>query len=114
MAAEAGQLQLNAMEPVIAQATFESIKLLRNGADTLRTLCVDGITVNSQVTEGYVRNSIGLVTFLNPVLGHEIGDEIGKEAARTGQSVREIVLEHGYLDEETLDRLLSFANLIDG
>jgi aspartate ammonia-lyase len=110
-AAEAGQLQLNAFEPVIAQAVMESIHLLRNASRTLRVYCVDGITVNAQVTEGYVRNSIGLVTYLNPVLGHHLGDEIGKEAAATGKSVREVVLEHRYLPEAELDRLLSLGNL---
>jgi aspartate ammonia-lyase len=110
-AAEAGQLQLNAFEPVIAQAVMESIHLLRNAARTLRVYCVDGIEVNSEVTEGYVKNSIGLVTYLNPVLGHHLGDEIGKEAAATGKSVREVVLEHGYLPEAELDRLLSLRNL---
>jgi aspartate ammonia-lyase len=110
-AAEAGQLQLNAFEPVIAQAVMESIHLLRNAARTLRVHCVDGITVNAEVTEGYVHNSIGLVTYLNPVLGHHVGDEIGKEAAATGKSVRQVVLEHGYLSEEELDKLLSLRNL---
>ncbi|MDR3359974.1 MAG: aspartate ammonia-lyase [Bifidobacteriaceae bacterium] len=110
-AAEAGQLQLNAFEPVIAQAMMESINLLRNGARALRVYCVDGIEVNAEVTEGYVRNSIGLVTYLNPALGHQLGDKIGKEAASRGKSVREVVLEHGYLDEAELDRLLSFRDL---
>ncbi|MDR2453305.1 MAG: aspartate ammonia-lyase [Bifidobacteriaceae bacterium] len=110
-AAEAGQLQLNAFEPVIAQAVMESIALLRNAARTLRVYCVDGIEVNAAVTEGQVRNSIGLVTYLNPVLGHQLGDQIGKEAAATGKSVRQVVLEHGYLDAAQLDRLLSFQDL---
>ncbi|MDR1118482.1 MAG: aspartate ammonia-lyase, partial [Bifidobacteriaceae bacterium] len=110
-AAEAGQLQLNAFEPVIAQAMMESIRLLRNAARTLRVYCVDGIEVNADVTEGYVRNSIGLVTYLNPVLGHHLGDLIGKEAAATGKSVREVVLEHGYLPEDELDRLLDVRSL---
>ncbi|MDR0366901.1 MAG: aspartate ammonia-lyase [Bifidobacteriaceae bacterium] len=108
MAAEAGQLQLNAFEPVIAQATMESIHLLGNAAKTLRVYCVDGIEVNAEVTKGYVRDSIGLVTYLNPVLGHHLGDEIGKEAAATGKSVRQVVLEHGYLSAEQLDKLLVF------
>jgi aspartate ammonia-lyase len=111
LAAEAGQLQLNAFEPVIGQAMFESVHLLRNAARTLRTLCIDGIEANQSVTEGYVRNSIGLVTFLNPVLGHALCDEIGKEAYATGKSVREVVLEHQYLDEAQLDHYLSFNGL---
>ncbi|MDR1186441.1 MAG: aspartate ammonia-lyase [Bifidobacteriaceae bacterium] len=106
LAAEAGQLQLNAMEPVIAQACVESIHILGSGCRTFQTKCVDGITANREVTAGYVRNSIGLVTFLAPVLGHEVCDQIGQEAAATGRSVREVVLERGLLDEAALDRLL--------
>jgi aspartate ammonia-lyase len=114
LAAEAGQLQLNAMEPVIAQAIFESITLLANGADCLRTKCVDGITVNTETCAGYVHNSIGLVTFLNPVLGHAVCDDIGKECARTGKSVRQVVLERGLVESSELDRLFSFDNMTVG
>ncbi|MDR2252257.1 MAG: aspartate ammonia-lyase [Bifidobacteriaceae bacterium] len=110
-AAEAGQLQLNAFEPVIAQAIMESIALLRNAAHALAVLCVAGIEANADVTEGHVRNSIGLVTYLTPVIGHQLGDQIGKEAAARGKTVRDVVLEHGYLAEDELDRLLSFRDL---
>lgn len=60
----------------------------------------------------YVENSIGIVTYLNPLIGHHQGDLIGKEAAKTGKSVRELVLEKGLLDEETVDRVLSKENLM--
>jgi aspartate ammonia-lyase len=106
LAAEAGQLQLNAMEPVIAEACFESIAILRAASRTLRTKCIEGITANREISAGYVRNSIGVVTFLNPVLGHHVCDEIGREAAATGRSVRDVVLARGLLDEAALDRLL--------
>ena len=112
MAAEAGQLQLNVMEPVIAQCLFESIGLLRRAAMSLRTMCVDGITANAEVCRAYVDNSIGIVTYLNPVIGHHEGDVIGREAATTGRSVRELVLEKGLLDEAELDRILSVDNLM--
>ncbi|MDO5736123.1 MAG: aspartate ammonia-lyase [Propionibacteriaceae bacterium] len=112
MGAEAGQLQLNAMEPVIAQALFESISLLINACDTLRTKCIDGITANRAVCLGYVTNSISVVTFLNNLIGHAAGDEVGREAAITGRSVKDIVLERGLLDEETLDKVLSIDNLL--
>ena len=112
VAAEAGQLQLNAMEPVIAQALFESIALLENACDTLRAKCIDGITANRDVCLGYVTNSISVVTFLNNLIGHAAGDEVGREAAITGRSVRDIVLERQLLDEETLDRVLSVDNLL--
>mgnify|MGYP002748081417 CR=1 FL=1 len=111
LGAEAGQLQLNAMEPVIAQALFESIRLLKSGCDVLRTRCIDGITANKDVCERYVRESISVVTLLNLSLGHRAGDEVGQEAAKSGKSVRDIVLERGLLDETTVDRLLSFENL---
>jgi len=112
IAAEAGQLQLNVMEPVIGQAMFESISLLANGADCLRLNCVDGITVNEEVCREYTQRSIGLVTFLNPVLGHHMCDEIGKECARTGKTVREVVLERGLLSAEEVDRIFSLDNMV--
>ncbi|MDR2973153.1 MAG: aspartate ammonia-lyase [Propionibacteriaceae bacterium] len=114
MAAEAGQLQLNAMEPVIISSLFESITLLGNAADTLRINCVDGITVNKEVCEGYVHNSIGLVTFLVPVLGHGVCDEIGKECVASGKSVRQVVEERGLLSNAELDKLLSFDAMTVG
>jgi aspartate ammonia-lyase len=112
MAAEAGQLQLNAMEPVIAQVTFESISLLAAACDALRTKCVDGITVNKDTCERYVRESIGLVTYLNSYLGHSVCDEIGKECAATGKSVREVVLGRGLMTAEALDAALSLSALV--
>lgn len=112
MAAEAGQLQLNVMEPVIAQSLFNSISLLANAARTLREKCVTGITANKEVCEAYVQNSIGIITYLNPVIGHHNGDLIGKEAAATGRGVRELVLEKGLLTEEELDSVLSKENLM--
>lgn len=112
MASEAGQLQLNVMEPVIGQALFESIKLLKNASITLRERCVDGITVNEDVCMSYVMNSIGIITYLNDIIGHHEGDVIGKEAARTGKGVRELVLERGLMTEEELDKALSVENLM--
>lgn len=112
MAAEAGQLQLNVMEPVIGEALFQSIRILGNAAEALREKCVEGITANADVCRAYVENSIGIVTYLNPFIGHHNGDLIGKEAAATGKSVRELVLEKGLMDEETLDQVLSTENLM--
>ena len=112
MASEAGQLQLNVMEPVMAQALFESTRLLSNAAKTLREKCVTGITANKDVCEAYVTNSIGIVTYLNPVIGHHNGDLIGREAAETGKSVYDLVLEKGLIEEDELKRLLSKENLM--
>lgn len=112
MAAEAGQLQLNVMEPVIGQAMFESIDILANACVNLRDKCIDGITVNKEICENYVFNSIGIVTYLNPFIGHHEGDIVGKICATTGRGVREVVLERGLLTQEQLDDILSIENLM--
>jgi len=111
-AAEAGQLQLNVMEPVIAQAIFESINLLTRGMSTLRELCIVGIEANEEVCRRNFLDSIGIVTYLNPVIGHHNGDLVGRECARSGRSVREVVLEMGLLEESVLDEILSPENLL--
>jgi aspartate ammonia-lyase len=112
MAAEAPQLQLNYAEPVIVECFFSSIEILSNALKTLRKNCIEGITVNKEICEGYAYNSIGIVTYLDNYLGHEVCDEIAKEAKETGKQVREIVLEKGYLDAKTLDEALDFTKLI--
>lgn len=111
-AAEAGQLQLNVMEPVIAQCMFESIELLSNACETLATKCLRGITANSEHTKEMVLNSVGIITFLNPYIGHHMGDKLGNEAVITGKSIRELVLEKQLLSEEELDKILSEENLM--
>ena len=112
MASEAGQLQLNVMEPVIGQAMFESIHILTNACYNLLEKCINGITANKEVCEGYVYNSIGIVTYLNPFIGHHNGDIVGKICAETGKSVREVVLERGLLTEAELDDIFSAQNLM--
>lgn len=112
-AAEAGQLQLNVMEPVIGQAMFESIDILSNACVNLRDKCIDGITVNKEICENYVFNSIGIVTYLNPFIGHHNGDLVGKICAKTGRGVKEVVLEKGLLTEAELDDILSVENLMN-
>jgi aspartate ammonia-lyase len=112
MAAEAGQLQLNVMEPVIGQAMFESIHILTNACYNLLEKCINGITANKEVCEFYVFNSIGIVTYLNPFIGHHNGDIVGKICAETGKSVREVVLERGLLTEAELDDIFSVENLM--
>lgn len=111
-AAEAGQLQLNAMEPVMAQCVFESIELLSNACVTLAEKCVSGITANEAHTSEMVYNSVGLITFLCPYIGHHMGDLIGKEAIITGKSIRELVLEKKLLSEEELNLILSPVNMM--
>ncbi|MEN3930795.1 aspartate ammonia-lyase [Microvirga sp. W0021] len=112
-AAEAGQLQLNVMEPVIAQAMFESISLLTNACRNLREKCINGITANVEICHNYVMNSIGIVTYLNPIIGHHEGDIVGKICAQTGKSVKEVVLERGLMTEEEIDEVFSIENLLN-
>lgn len=112
MAGEAAQMELNAMEPVMTQCCFESIDLMVNGMDTLRTRCVDGIIANKEHCISNVHNSIGVVTALNPVIGYKNSTKIAKEAMATGRSVYDLVLEHDILSKEDLDTILSPENMI--
>ncbi len=107
MASEAGQLELNVFEPVIAYDLMTSIRMLIRAMETLRTNCIDGITANVERCREMVLNSIGIVTALNPILGYERSSEVAKEASETGRSVYELVLEKGYMEQDELDRALS-------
>lgn len=112
MAVEAGQLELNAFEPIIGHCLFESINILRNGMQTLRTKCVDGITVNEKRCWDLVKNSISIVTALNPVLGYEICTALSKEALANDRSIYDLVLEQNLLSQAELDEVLSPENMI--
>jgi aspartate ammonia-lyase len=109
LSGEAGQLQLNAFEPVIAACIFESQTLFVNGARTLRELCVEGITANDDVLRRYVEYSVGTVTALNPVLGYERATELAAEAMRSGKGIIELVREKKVLSEAQIDRILDPA-----
>lgn len=111
MAAEAGQLQLNVMEPVIVQSIFESIQILTNASLNLLEKCVLGITANPAVCEGHVYNSIGIVAYLTPFIGHHNSDAVAKVCADTGKSVHQVVLERGLLTDAELKDILSPENL---
>ncbi|MBO7544049.1 MAG: aspartate ammonia-lyase [Bacteroidales bacterium] len=106
IAAEAGQLQLNVMEPVIAESILESVTWLKNAIDTLRTRCIEGITVNADRCRDMVRNSIGIVTALNPYIGYKNSTKVAKEALQSGRAVYDIVLEQGLMSKEKLDEAL--------
>lgn len=112
MSGEAAQMELNAMEPVMAQCCFESVDIMINGFETLRTRCIEGITANPERCKAYVHNSIGVVTALNPVIGYKNSTKIAKEALETGRSVYDLVLEHGILNKEELDMILSPENML--
>jgi len=111
-AAEAGQLQLNVMEPVLSHSIMESINFLGNALDTLREKCITGITANREVCLYMVKHSIGIVTALNPYIGYKNSTEIAKEALETGKSVYNLVLEKGILSQEKLDEILDPANML--
>ncbi len=106
MAAEAGQLELNVMEPIIALNMFQSLLYLRNACVTLVSRCIQGIRANRERCRSYVEQSIGLVTALNPVIGYEKSVAIAKEALETGGSVYDLVLQKGWMTKEALDDLL--------
>jgi aspartate ammonia-lyase len=105
-AAEAGQLQLNAFEPIIAHSLFKSVGHLRTACLTLATRCVDGITANTDHLRALVANSIGIVTALNPYIGYANATAVAQEAHATGGSVYEIVLAKGLLTKAQLDEIL--------
>ena len=105
-AAEAGQLQLNAFEPIIAHSLFKSVTHLRNGCLTLAERCVKGITANRDRLRATVEHSIGVVTALNPYIGYANATQVAQEALATGRSVAELVLEKKLLSRERLDEIL--------
>ena len=105
-AAEAGQLELNVMEPVITESLFESLWWLRNAIDTLTEECILGITVNKEHCYEMVKNSIGIVTALNPYLGYKTCSNVAEEALDTNRSVYDIILEQKLMTKEKLDEAL--------
>jgi aspartate ammonia-lyase len=111
-AAEAGQLQLNVMEPVITESLFESLIWLKNAIETLTEECVLGITVNKERCLEMVKNSIGIVTALNPYICYKTSTKVAKEALDTNRSVYDIVLEKGLMTQEKLDEALDPKNML--
>ena len=111
MAAEAGQLQLNVMEPVIAYCILDCQTMFMNAAHTLREQCVEGITVNEPECRAFVERSIGLVTALNPVIGYDKSTELATEALRTGKGVVELIREKELLTEEQIAAVMDPASM---
>lgn len=112
MASEAGQLQLNVMEPIMVYCLFDNVQMLINGMNTLREKCIDGITANEDVCRNMVYNSIGLVTALNPYLGYDTSTELAKEAMETGRGIYDLVIEKGLMKKEMLDEIMKPENMI--
>lgn len=106
LAAEAGQLQLNVMEPLIVYCILESQTMFMNAADTLRQNCVEGITANVDMCRRYVEHSIGVVTALNPMLGYETTTKLAAEALKTGKGIVELVREQKLLSEDQINHVL--------
>jgi aspartate ammonia-lyase len=106
MAAEAGQLQLNAFEPIIARSLFASLTHLTAACTTLADHCIHGITANKEYLRSQVEASIGVVTILNPLIGYDAATSIARQALSTGRSVTSLVLERGLLTADELDEIL--------
>ena len=111
LAAHSGQLQLNAYEPLEGLAVMESQHLLYSASNALRTLCVDGITVNEKVLARYMETTVGIVTALNPVLGYEKATELANEAYKSGKGIIEIIRERKILTEAQIADLLDPVKL---
>ena len=113
MAAEAGQLELNAFEPVLFYNLFESIETLRNATKTFVDNCIVGITANKERCAHLVANSVGIVTVLCPYIGYKKSADIAKEALKTGISVKEIILREGILSIRELDEILDPVSMTE-
>ncbi|MBP3951234.1 aspartate ammonia-lyase [Bacillus suaedae] len=106
MASEAGQLELNVMEPVLIFNLLQSLSILKNGIHVFRIYAVEGITANIDRCLEQVERSVGIITAINPHVGYEMASRVAKEAIKTNRSVREICLERGILSEEELNEIL--------
>ncbi|HSM56095.1 MAG TPA: aspartate ammonia-lyase [Candidatus Sulfomarinibacteraceae bacterium] len=114
LSGQAGQLELNVMMPVIAHNLFQSMDIIISSVDAFTEKLVVGIEANREKAEGWLAKNAILVTALNPVIGYLKGAEVAKEAMRTDRTVREVVVEKGYLSAEEADRLLDVRQLTEG
>lgn len=106
LASEAGQFELNVMEPVLVFNLLESMEMMTNVFTVFREYCLDGIQANGERMEAYVNNSIGIITAINPHVGYETASAIAKEALETGKPIRTLCMEKGILTKEELDLIL--------
>ena len=113
MAAEAGQLELNAFEPVIFYSLFEGIQALTNAIGTLIDNCISGIVVNKERCDELLHRSVGIATALKPYIGYKKSAEIAKESLRTGVSVKDIVIRDGLMNEAQLSEVLEPKNMTE-
>ena len=112
MAAEAGQLELNVMEPVIASNLLNSIQLLTNATHSLSTLCIKGITANKEHCERVVLNSIGILTAINPYLDYQQSSSLAKEALLTGRGIVELIRDKALIDDDKLLEILDPHSMV--
>lgn len=113
LCSERGEFELNAFEPGIAYALFNSVIVLENAMRTLAQKAIKGLTANPEACKQSVLHSIGIVTAFNPVLGYEKSASMAKEALQTGKSVADICLERGYLPKEEIDKILDPQNMLN-
>ena len=114
MSGQAGQMELNVMMPIIAYNLFQSMDIIINSVNAFTEKCVKGVRANREKAEGWLAKNAILVTALNPVIGYLKGAEVAKEAMATNRTVREVVVEKGYLTAEDADRLLDVSSLTEG
>ncbi len=114
LAGQAGQLELNVMMPIIAFNLFQSMDVLINSINAFIDFCLVGITANAEKATGWLAKNAILVTALNPVIGYQKGAEVAKEALATNRTVREVVIEKGYITAAEADRLLDVSSLTEG
>ena len=112
MAVEAGQLELNAYEPVLFYKLFESIRVLTGGVHTMTENCIKGITANTERCSDLVENSVGIITAICPKVGYQVAADTAKQAIKTGSSVRSLLKASGILSDEELDELLNPHNMV--
>jgi fumarate hydratase class II len=114
MAGQAGQLELNVMMPIVAHNLFEMMQVLIGAVRAFTDKCVVGVTANREKAEGWLARNAILVTALNPVIGYLKGAEVAKEAMATNRSIKEVVVEKGYLSTEEADRILDARKMTEG
>ena len=113
MAAEGGQLELNAFEPIVFYCLFQSIDTLAYAVQTFVDNCVTGITANEERCRQLVENSIGVITAICPHVGYEKAAEIAKKAMKTGESIRNLILREGLLSEKEMETVLDPVNMTE-
>jgi len=113
LASEAGQLELNVMEPVLVFNLLQSISIMNNGFRAFTDHCLSGIEANEERLKEYVDKSVGIITAVNPHLGYEVAARIAREATVTGRSVRELCLKYDVLTEEELDIILNVYEMTE-